>query len=180
MRCFTRNIALLAELKAYLLCKNFFAPPIGWIGIAIKPAPVADSINFSAKFRYYKKAEVALRKAFPQKTRPREARELEATILNNLGLAYFYHESFQSSPKYLREARRSHQNARIIYQELEDKEQEAQQLYNLSLLYDSQHSIELLEEALKILENDVPLSRLLPQIKATLMQRRRNFNIKVE
>ncbi len=130
---------------------------------------------------YYKKAEIALRKAFPQKTRPREreARELEATILSNMGLAYYYHESFQNSPQYRREAKRCHQNARIIYQELGDKEQEAQQLCNLSLLYDSQHSVELLEEALKILENDAPLSHLLPQIKSALMQRRKNFNIKV-
>ncbi|UCH94826.1 MAG: tetratricopeptide repeat protein, partial [Candidatus Aminicenantes bacterium] len=106
--------------------------------------------------RFYKKAKNALNKSAKDQEEVRR-RRLKATILNNIGLAYYYHDSFKNSPKMLREARKCHREARKIYQKLGDRDSEANQLYNLSLLYNPIYANQLLDEAIEICDNESPV-----------------------
>lgn len=111
--------------------------------------------------RFYKRARNALkRSAIDQE----EFQRFKATILNNIGLAYFYHDSFKNSPKMLREARKCHREARKIYQKLGDRESETSQLYNLSILYSPIYANQLLDEAIEICDDESPvMNRLLKE-----------------
>lgn len=115
--------------------------------------------------KYYQKAKFALKVSKAQINKSSELKKLEARILNNIGLACYYHESFKNSKKLLKRARKCHNEARRIYNELGDFVAEAEQLYNLSLLHHPQYAKQLLEKAICIWEKEAPLFHRLKEAK---------------